>query len=200
MNKLAGLNSTKEIGDWYNQKYTDMGGAWNTPPEDCDYHIKKLLAFVNEPMMSRPYRARLLDLGCGGGHFISEAQKTFDCTGIEASTVGLEECYNRVPTAIFLEMDIENMNFGEATFDVVTSIGTLEHVVNIPVAVAECFRVLFPGGIFYVYAPNTEWIHEDQPNEVRMDEPEWREILVNAGFTVEYVEKVRDNNIYICRK
>lgn len=192
MNKLAGLNSTKEIGDWYDNKYREMGGAWNTPPEDCMFHISKIFPFCSS--------GYLLDLGCGGGHFIQKAQEHFFCTGIEASRVGLEECRERVPLAEFIEMDIENMEFSDFKFDVVTSIGTLEHVVNIPLAVAECFRVLKEGGVFYVYAPNTEWIHEDQPNEVRMDEPEWREILVNAGFKVEHVEKHHDNNIYICLK
>ena len=198
MNKLDGLKSTKEIGDWYNKKYQEMGGAWNTPPEDCDFHLNKIAQFA-EPKSLQSHM-RLLDLGCGGGHFVFEAQKRFDCTGIEASTIGLEECRKRVPTATFLEMDIEHMSFGDESFDIITSIGTLEHVVNIPAAVAECFRVLFPGGLFYVYAPNTEWIHEDQPNEVRMDEPEWHNILLSAGFTVEYTERIRDNCIYICRK
>lgn len=196
MNKLAGLNSTKEIGDWYNNKYREMGGAWNTPPEDCMFHINKVIPF----MLYTTRHNTLLDLGCGGGHFINSAKDWFICTGIEASTVGLEECRKRVPEATFLEMDIENMEFADFKFDIITSIGTLEHVVNIPLAVAECFRVLKEGGVFYVYAPNTEWIHEDQPNEVRMDELEWKEILTNAGFKVEYFEKYRDNNIYICRK
>lgn len=195
MNKLEGLHSIKEISDWYNQKYQEMGGAWHTPPEDAQKHISKIIPFT--PIEKS---LRLLDLGCGGGHFIAEAEKSFDCTGVEASTIGLEECKKRVPTAAFIEMDIEAMKFSDGLFDIVTSIGTLEHVVNIPIAVAECFRVLKKGGVFYVYAPNTEWIHEDQPNEVRMDEPEWREILTNAGFKVGYVEKVSDNNIYICLK
>jgi ubiquinone/menaquinone biosynthesis C-methylase UbiE len=199
MNKLAGLNSTKEIGDWYDNKYKEMGGAWNTPPEDCMFHIEKFLPFTTLP--NGDDKSKLLDIGCGGGHFIAKAQvSTFDCTGIEASSVGLEECRKRVPEAKFYLDDIEKMGFVDGTFDIVTSIGTLEHVVNIPIAVSECFRVLKDGGVFYVYAPNTEWIHEDQPNEVRMDEPEWREILVSAGFKVEYTEKFRDNNIYICRK
>lgn len=195
MTKLEGLKSTEEIGKWYDNKYTEMGGAWYTPPEDCMFHLNKIFPFVDSNSgMS------LLDLGCGGGHFIYEANKYYKCTGIEVSEIGLKECQERVPSAIFYLEDIEDMKFTDEAFSIITSIGTLEHVVNIPQAVSECFRVLRKNGIFYVYAPNTEWIHEDQPNEVRMDEPEWREILVSAGFNVVSVEKVRDNNIYICRK
>lgn len=195
MNKLAGLNSTKEIGDWYDNKYREMGGAWNTPPEDCQKHINIIKGFLPEYDMFE-----LLDLGCGGGHFISEAAKHFECTGIEASVVGIEECKKRVPEATFLEMDIEQMTFPDNSFDIVTSIGTLEHVINIPLAVSECYRVLSEGGIFYVYAPNHLWLHEDQPQETRMERDEWEKILTDAGFTCQYFEQVGDNNIYVATK
>lgn len=195
MNKLDGLHSTQEIGDWYDKKYFEMGGTWCTPPEDCKKHIDRIISSGANTDHS------FLDLGCGGGHFLAEVQKLFKfCFGIEVSINGLNEAKLRAKRANFRIMDIEDMHFLDQSFGVITSIGTAEHLINIPKGISEIFRVLRPGGIFYLYAPNLEWEHMDQPQETRMERHEWEKILTDAGFKCEYFEKDGNNNIYIAKK
>lgn len=53
------------------------------------------------------------------------------------------------PNVTILEVDGCNQPFEADTFDAILSIATLEHVGNVPEFLAECWRVLKPGGVFY---------------------------------------------------
>jgi len=193
MNTLKQINDTKELGKWYDKKYEEMGGAWNTPGEACKKHLERIC------MYNDSNDSTLLDIGCGGGHFLEHASELFLTAGIEISEVGLEETSERAPKSNLFFEDIENTSFDNGAFNIVTSIGSLEHVVNLGDALKEIYRILSKDGICYVYAPNTEWIHEDQPNEIIMDKEEWIEKTKNY-FELLFFEKDNDNNIYVFKK
>jgi SAM-dependent methyltransferase len=59
---------------------------------------------------------------------------------------GLEEILRRRPVR-FLPMDATHMEFADASFDLVVSRATLEHVIPIEDALAEMARVVRPGGL-----------------------------------------------------
>jgi SAM-dependent methyltransferase len=54
----------------------------------------------------------------------------------------------------FALADVRQLPFDENSFDLIYSMGTIEHFPDYPVAVAELFRVLKPGGTAIIGVPN----------------------------------------------
>lgn len=109
------------------------------------------LAEIREALASGA-SGRLLDVGCGAGHFVKAAREAgFEAEGVELSSaaarLALELNGITVSTAP-LEADRR-----DGAFDVVTLIGVLEHLADPTGLVRECRRLLKPGGLLFVYTP-----------------------------------------------
>jgi len=194
MRKLFSLKTSEEIGKWYDNKYKEMGDGWFTPKEDIIDHLNNIHEFIyiNDK--------KLLDIGFGAGHFLEVAQDVMDSYGIELSKEGLEKAKKRAFKSKLSLDNIEKTSFDNNFFDVIISIGTLEHVIDIPKALKEINRIINQTGILYIYAPNELWTHEDQPNEITMNANEWTKLINDAEFSILRLAKVGNNNIYICKK
>jgi SAM-dependent methyltransferase len=90
---------------------------------------------------------RMLDVGCG-------PRGSLDWATHAAARVGLDPLADRYielgvdPSAMeYVTGVAERMPFGDASFDVVSSINSLDHVDNVRNAVEETMRVLAPGGL-----------------------------------------------------
>lgn len=92
---------------------------------------------------------RALDLCCGQGN-VSEALLRRGCTvvGADFSPAMLALARQRVPKAVFIEADAQELPFGDAEFDIVVSNLGICHVPDQPRALAEVRRVLRRGGKF----------------------------------------------------
>lgn len=92
---------------------------------------------------------RALDLCCGQGN-VSQALAERGCevTGADFSPAMLGMARRRVPNAIFIEADAQNLPFGDAEFDLVVSNLGICHVPDQPRALRETRRVLRKGGRF----------------------------------------------------
>jgi ubiquinone/menaquinone biosynthesis C-methylase UbiE len=100
----------------------------------------------------------VLDDGTGVGTLAVEAAvRGARITAIEPGPGYYEIVRDRLagfPDARALEADGEALPFPDATFDVVTSIQVLEHVMHPRKYLEEAFRVLRPGGVLYLSAEN----------------------------------------------
>ena len=109
---------------------------------------------------------KLLDAGCGGGRNLIYFFRTgFDVSGVDQSPAAIAEIRSlaavlapNVSTENFGVETVEQMSFGDATFDVVLSSAVLhfardeEHWRKM---VREMWRVLKPGGIFFARLAST---------------------------------------------
>ena len=71
----------------------------------------------------------------------------------------------------------EAIPFRDATFDYVVSSDVLEHVNDKVQVLMECFRVLRPGGLFFLSTPRTGWTDDFRKSPFRifmMIDAEWR--------------------------
>ena len=167
MNYRKQTDSTPELAEWYDSKYTEMGGTWVTPAEECNRHLDDLGVPFDTTKT-------LLDVGCGGGHFLAEAEKRVSCTGLEISDVAVQFASGRARGSSILPFSIETFsNRPTDGFDYIVSMGSLEHIVNLDQALDNIRRLLAPGGRWYFYCPNEKWVHQDQPNERTMTDSEW---------------------------
>jgi 2-polyprenyl-6-hydroxyphenyl methylase/3-demethylubiquinone-9 3-methyltransferase len=113
------------------------------------------LAALGEP------RGRLvLDAGCGGGLVAKGlAEAGVRVVGVDRLPGCLEVARRAVPAGLQPAVgELERLPFADASFDAVVAADVLEHVPDLPAAVAELARVLRPGGGFLFDTINrTAW-------------------------------------------
>ena len=111
--------------------------------------------------------ARLLDIGCGSGAFVKWALALgYQAEGLEfdepavasATTAGLPVRLGALPET----------GLADASYAVVTLSQVIEHLHDPKAALAEIFRLLMPGGVFWLATPNM-----DAPGHQRFG-PDWR--------------------------
>ncbi|WP_042422161.1 methionine biosynthesis protein MetW [Comamonas granuli] len=90
-----------------------------------------------------PEGSRVLDLGCGDGSMLAYLQRERACTGygIEIADANVLACVRRGVNVIQLNLDEGLAMFGDASFDVVLQIDTLQHLRNAEVMLRETARV-----------------------------------------------------------
>ena len=94
-------------------------------------------------------RGRILDVACGAGY----GTAMLDAVGADLSVEALRHARRYTDRVVAAEG--ARLPFGR-TFDTVVSFETIEHVADPEAFVAECARILRPGGSFLVSTPNRE--------------------------------------------
>lgn len=77
--------------------------------------------------------------------------------GLDISTPMVEEAqsiFRGEQRAHFIVSDLRRIAFADDSFDIIYSMGTIEHFRDYPLAVSECYRVLKPGGLLLMGVPN----------------------------------------------
>ncbi len=104
---------------------------------------------------------RLLDVACGGGYLLMEAERRGLATsGIDIADAALVKARRFAPKSELRQGDAEALPYPDASFDIVTCLGSLEHFLRPAVALEEMRRVLAPGGRAIVVVPN-QWFAYD---------------------------------------
>lgn len=183
-------HDSKELGEWYDKKYIEMGDGWHTPADEVNRHLDDIGVPFDKSKL-------LLDVGCGAGHFLQEAVKRVQCAGIELSTVGLQHTALRAPGAALVHGDIATTTaFEDTQFDFIVSIGSLEHIVDLPTALDNIRKMLKNDGRFYFYCPNELWKHFDQPNEQTHTDEEWIAMFAAHGLFTHRSTRWNDNTAF----
>lgn len=102
-----------------------------------------------------PAELRLLDVGCSSGAFLMAARRMgIDGEGVEISPQAARTARD-AGFRVFTGM-LEDAGFPDAAFDVITLIELVEHLRDPRSLLAECRRILRPGGILMATTPNGE--------------------------------------------
>ena len=105
----------------------------------------------------------VLDVGSGFGSFVLAArQQGLDATGVEIAEFEIEYARERLvreipsddPERVYPAGNGLDLQYESNTFDAVTLWNVLEHLSDYERLLAECVRVLRPGGILHVVCPN----------------------------------------------
>jgi SAM-dependent methyltransferase len=100
-----------------------------------------------------PYRSHgtWLDVGCGIGTLVRVAQKRgWTTTGTEVAS-GVGDVVGDLDVRFG---ELEELDLGPASFDVVSAIEVLEHVPDPGALVAAAASLIRPGGVFYATTPH----------------------------------------------
>ena len=100
-----------------------------------------------------PKGSRVLDLGCGNGALLDYLIRERGCSGygVEIDDANVQACVARGVNVIQFNLEDGLALFGDASFDVVLQIDTLQHLRNAEVMLRETARV---GRIGVVAFPN----------------------------------------------
>ncbi|MCE7939464.1 hypothetical protein DCC79_10305 [bacterium] len=168
-------------------------------------HFRRLLEVAG----ARP-GARLLDVACGeAGLLHAAAAMGVSVHGVDLSPVALRLGRTGLPGGALAVADGESLPFADASFDIVTNIGSLEHYDDPLRGVVEMARVLTPDGRACILVPNTfglRWnvlhawrhgdVHDDgQPLQRYGTRLQWARLLTDGGLAVDRVlgwEKLDD--------
>jgi SAM-dependent methyltransferase len=99
---------------------------------------------------------RVLDVGCSYGWALGPLAGLADeLVGVDMDAAALAQARATYPGIRFVHQDAAALPFPDAHFDVVLLSEVIEHVgeANKPFVIAECWRVLRPGGLFVFTAP-----------------------------------------------
>jgi ubiquinone/menaquinone biosynthesis C-methylase UbiE len=97
---------------------------------------------------------RLLDVGCATGGLLREARaRGWDVAGVEINQASVEMARTTYGLTVRAGT-LEQARWPDNSFDVVTMIHTIEHVYHPSQVVAEVYRILKPGGLFYCQTPD----------------------------------------------
>ena len=94
---------------------------------------------------------RILDLGCGYGYYTDYFRSVGgDVVGVDGACAMTDIGKKKYPDCAFLTADITKpLPFGSESFDLIFCNQVLMDLEDIKCVLAECFRVLKRGGIFY---------------------------------------------------
>lgn len=165
------------------------------------YKIFSLFFEFNQRSVSRFLKrykksGKLLDIGCGTGHFIAEMQKNgYDVYGVEVS----ENAKNFIPESLknrIYDRNLEDCGFAANTFDIITMFQSLEHVHNLDRLLEEARRLLKPDGVMYLSVPNSGFIEYRlfRPYAYTLDVPRHlyfftkqtlQKLLLKKGFVID---------------
>jgi ubiquinone/menaquinone biosynthesis C-methylase UbiE len=162
--KPAPQRLTPELRDRIRSSFDEASRDEEHFPSTIDpriYHVKLILDYFGDLGGKR-----VLDVGCGKGRFarvLQERHPAAEIWGLDIS----EEMLKFVPAGIHTRAGtMTELPFEDAWFDAVYATESLEHAVEIDVAVGEMCRVVKPGGRIAIIDKNVaQW--------GRLQTPQW---------------------------
>lgn len=151
-----------------NNLYGDPAHAasWHSEDTSRELATLQLLDAARIPYFDRHWRRQLLlgparegsflEIGCGGGIATSSLAKLgYHMTGVEPQQASLDEAREHARRCglqerlTFVQGDAYDLSmFPPDCFDGVVMADVLEHLHDLPAAIAQAWRVLKPGGVF----------------------------------------------------
>src|SRR5262249_50327539 len=130
---------------------TVQGDLWNARARDWAELQEGLVeplfkAVLDEAKVVKA--TRLLDAGCGAGHFCElAAQRGAVVAGIDAASEMIAFARERVPQGEFRVGEMEMLPYADNSFDVVTGINAFQYANTPAIALKEARRVTAEGGL-----------------------------------------------------
>jgi SAM-dependent methyltransferase len=196
------LPSEEELADFYPSRY------WWTPSPGPLSRLERIyrrivlrdhLAFImraSQNLADHHRPVRLLDVGCGGATLLGALEKKgFEVLGFDRSLEAAALAKADHGVEVVTGARLQDANFPNADFDVVTLFHVMEHVPDPRDVLAEVRRILRAGGRMVLQVPNVEswqsrlfgvrWYGLDVPRHViNYSSRAMHRLLSDSGFRV----------------
>jgi len=186
--RLKEAFSREFYGGKYYEKYNEIE---ETISEARQALFRKALQRLENSSTERT--KRILDVGCGKGHFLKLAKESgWEVDGVELSTSACEYGKNKLGITI-LNKSIEEARFKDNSFDAITLWNVFDHLPD-PLIAAKIIRgALKEGGILMIRVPNanfhllTHRFFNILPMSAKFKDPS---IIVNYGFSSKTIKEM----------
>ncbi len=161
--------------------------------------LYRWIARLFQPQKDRKF----LDIACGGGWLLKEAEKFgLKTYGLDISANAVEKARINAPKAEILVGNGEDLPWADNYFDYVSCLGSIEHYINPEIGIQEIQRVLDSEGTAIIILPNVYEFGEVlkalftgknseqwQIIERRATKKQWKELLEKNGLKVTRIFK-----------
>jgi 2-polyprenyl-6-hydroxyphenyl methylase/3-demethylubiquinone-9 3-methyltransferase len=150
-----------------NDYYNDLGKDWYEADNDPIAVLRAEQAAKNpwvEKVIDENFSSKKLkiaDIGCGGGFLTNYLGLKYESVfGLDASESSLEVAKSKDSTnkVQYISGNAYELPYETSSMDVVCAMDFLEHVERPADVVAECSRILKPGGIFFFHTFNRNFL------------------------------------------
>lgn len=101
------------------------------------------------------HEGRVLDLGCAFGFATRRLRRRgYDAVGVDASAPYIARARRSDPGGTYLHADAEHVPLPDGSFDGAIFLDVMEHLPDDRAALAECARLLKPGGTLVLSVPH----------------------------------------------
>lgn len=132
---------------------------------------------------------RTIDIGCGTGEGAIIAKQYGPVVGVDPSDEALRLAAKKGYTSLRQSTGTD-LPFASDSFDCAFMLDVLEHIENDVRALAECYRVLAPGGLLFLTVPAHQWLwsgHDEVYGHYRRySKKELTKKIRAAGFRIVY--------------
>ena len=180
---------------------------------DCDYRDRKFGGpdFTHRWILRIIYPKRgkrLLDIGCGQGLLLKEAEGIGLITyGVDISSEAVALAKENVSTSEIICADAHRLKWKDGFFDYITNIGSLEHLQEPDKCLKEMVRVIREGGKICIMLPNLYYykhiinkvLHKREPTSYQSIErfaslQEWKRLIKEGGLKIDRIYKYNKFN------
>jgi SAM-dependent methyltransferase len=157
------FKSATDIALAYDSIYDRQTNVWHS-----EGRTPRFLEYFSA-LLSRLPGPRFLEVGCGEGLILGRVAKD-EKFGVDLSIEALKRARMTGPAHLSVAL-AESLPFPSAYFDVIASVGVMEHFLDIDEATSEIHRVLKPGGHYLALT------HVDQTLWERLTQKAWDYVL-----------------------
>ncbi|MCK4554848.1 class I SAM-dependent methyltransferase [Candidatus Parcubacteria bacterium] len=147
----------KEVVKFYNSEAPSNARALDflSSPKQQEIDKEMYIELLNKIKNKVP-QGKILDVGSSFGLFLKTAKDLgYKVHGLELNEAAAN--YGKEKYGITIEPKLlEDCDFNDNTFDIVTMFGVIEHLFNPVEIVKEARRILKPGGLFIGRCPNVQ--------------------------------------------
>jgi len=142
---MAPPNEGRFEREYFETVYRDY--SRQNPPRKLHFY-RRLVEKVAP--QNRP--ARVLDIGCAFGAFLSSLDPKWERFGTDVSRFAVDQAAAAVPGATFAVADVDKIPF-PGPFDVITAFDVIEHIPSLDAVATTVQRLLGPNGAFVFVVP-----------------------------------------------
>jgi ubiquinone/menaquinone biosynthesis C-methylase UbiE len=154
---------------YYEKFYNERSGYWDSVYKADERELSiYAMHFLQRHKIIRQMISRLskranmtaLDAGCGPGAYLPILlRENYEVDALDAAEEMLKRARENIPggseqSVHFHRGDVQSLQFGDAMFDLVLSVGVIMYVKDDAKAILELHRVLKPGGTLIIAVDN----------------------------------------------